>query len=359
MWFGPTAKSNKWYDQEDAPGSENMTSGNTVLYKFYKKPVSSKLGILGRSACPEKQKVSTATAEYLRRWKNTSTLAEKEEIETITIDYSDELAGMGYSVNWRRNVISAALTGYKKICQKEDRNRSGKSTAMGRRWKKLVGQTKWFENQKDKPEEGRQENCQSRNRDEKRKVGRDDRQTESVYFIPYTPGGRLRKELTEMERRLDYSKKVKYVEKLGPAIKDMLGGDPFKDNCGRMNCFPCRSGNIGRCMGQNATYEITCQICQIEKGKKTSYIGETARTPFERGADHLGDLKNWRMSNALVKHLAESHPGRGWDHFSMKVLNTHRSPMERQIKEGQLISNYKGDEILNQKGEWGQNLPQG
>ena len=110
-------------------------------------------------------------------------------------------------------------------------------------------------------------------------------------------------------------------------------------------------------MNQKATYEISCKICQVEKGRKTSYIGETARTPFERGADHLGDLKNWRMSNALVKHLAESHPGRGWDHFSMKVLNTHRSPMERQIKEGQLISSYKGDEILNQKGEWGQNLP--
>ena len=72
MWFGRVARENKWYEEEDSPRMENSPEGYTVMYKFFKKPVASKLGILGRSACPEKMKVTTATAEYLRRWKNTT-----------------------------------------------------------------------------------------------------------------------------------------------------------------------------------------------------------------------------------------------------------------------------------------------
>ena len=36
------------------------------------------------SGCPEKMKVATATAEFLRRWKNTVTLVPKEVIEQIS-----------------------------------------------------------------------------------------------------------------------------------------------------------------------------------------------------------------------------------------------------------------------------------
>ena len=71
----------------------------------------------------------------------------------------------------------------------------------------------------------------------------------------------------------------------------------------------------------------------------------------------MADLKAYRVKNPLVKHLAEDHPGESWDSYKMRVTRTHKSPMYRQITEGQMISKFKGDKVLNQKGEWGQNLP--
>ena len=41
----------------------------------------------------------------------------------------------------------------------------------------------------------------------------------------------------------------------------------------------------------------------------------------------------------------------------MKILSSHRTPLSRQIEEGHRISSFKGEEILNRKGEWGENLP--
>ena len=112
-----------------------IPEGNTLMYKFFKKPMASELGILGRSACPEGIKVSTAVAEILRRWKNSSPYLSREESEMITIKYMDELTGMGYSKKWRENVLNSAIEGYMKVCQKENRNRSGSSTLMSRRHK--------------------------------------------------------------------------------------------------------------------------------------------------------------------------------------------------------------------------------
>merc|ERR1711954_421897 len=53
----------------------------------------------------------------------------------------------------------------------------------------------------------------------------------------------------------------------------------------------------------------------------------------------------------------ETHPGEHWDMFAMTVLKNHKTPLSTQVEEGHLISNFKGGMILNQKGEWGQNLP--
>ena len=41
----------------------------------------------------------------------------------------------------------------------------------------------------------------------------------------------------------------------------------------------------------------------------------------------------------------------------MKVTRIHDSALQRQVEEGFSIGNYKGDTLLNRKGEWGNNLP--
>ena len=50
-----------------------------LLYRFYKKPVSSKLAILQTSAHPEGIRINTITQEVLRTLSNTSKEATKEK----------------------------------------------------------------------------------------------------------------------------------------------------------------------------------------------------------------------------------------------------------------------------------------
>ena len=52
----------------------------------------------------------------------------------------------------------------------------------------------------------------------------------------------------------------------------------------------------------------------------------------------------------------DSHQGVEW-RYTMKVTKVHDSALQRQVVEGFSIGNYKGDTLLNRKGEWGNNLP--
>ena len=43
----------------------------------------------------------------------------------------------------------------------------------------------------------------------------------------------------------------------------------------------------------------------------------------------------------------------------MEIVQSHKTPLTRQVQEGQLIADFEGDFIIiiNRKGEWGENLP--
>merc|ERR1711954_83580 len=74
------------------------------------------------------------------------------------------------------------------------------------------------------------------------------------------------------------------------------------------------------------------------------------------GAEHLAALNSEDEKSPLVQHWQEGHGGQEWA-YQMKILSSHRTPLSRQIEEGHRISSFKGEEILNRKGEWGENLP--
>ena len=363
LWVGQPTKNGPWYTGDEAPG-DNGDMGTskveyTVLYKFYKKPMAAILTTLARSAAPESSKVSTATAEVIRRWKNTSTLLSKEEFERITLDYSDDLSAMGFSTKWKRNVFMSALCGYTKICRSETRNRPGASSRMKRRRKKLVGDSDWFS----KTQNGRQKEHKEHpgvhrkhkqmNKDEQ--VIKNKSVVESVMFIPHTPGSTLKNELNKMEEALNFTGRVRYCEELGSKISDLLVRTaPWDSHCGRLECLTCRD-RPGQCYKQNVVYKVNCLDCKVE-GIQTDYFGETARATFDRSADHYRALESADINNPLVEHWKESHPNKEWN-FSMTVVRSFRSPLQRQSCEGYLIANYKGDILMNRKGEWGQNLP--
>ena len=108
-------------------------------------------------------------------------------------------------------------------------------------------------------------------------------------------------------------------------------------------------------MKQSVTYQIECGHCK-EQGKETKYFGESARSGFQRGLEHYKALQNEDGKSPLVKHWKEEHGSQEWA-FQMKIMASHKTPLLRQATEGYNISTFKGNLILNSKGEWRGNLP--
>ena len=111
-------------------------------------------------------------------------------------------------------------------------------------------------------------------------------------------------------------------------------------------------------MRMGAIYRISCQICQSE-GQKTYYVGETARTPYDRGIEHLKAISKGNEESPMVEHHLEDHLGTE-PSFKMEILRYPKTTLLRQVSEGVLIDeNFKNPaiKVMNRKGEWGQHLP--
>ena len=102
-------------------------------------------------------------------------------------------------------------------------------------------------------------------------------------------------------------------------------------------------------------FHLQCKKCK-EQEVTTTYYGESARTGFDRGADHYSAMRNGVKNHPVVAHFLESHP-QEQPEAQMKILRVFDKPLERQAMEGHMISMFKGKEIMNSRGDWGQNLP--
>ena len=54
-------------------------------------------------------------------------------------------------------------------------------------------------------------------------------------------------------------------------------------------------------MTQGIVYEINCRICQ-KSGLEVKYYGESARTSYDRGVEHLYALEKMNKESPLVEH---------------------------------------------------------
>ena len=89
------------------------------------------------------------------------------------------------------------------------------------------------------------------------------------------------------------------------------------------------------------------------------YWGESARTGFKRGLDHVEGLKRECEKAPLWRHAQRFHEGEKeetW--YQMKVVRSHKSPLTRQVDEGVEIAMCDAKIVMNSKGEWnGSRLP--
>ena len=91
------------------------------------------------------------------------------------------------------------------------------------------------------------------------------------------------------------------------------------------------------------TYEIECKECEQK------YVGETSRSAYTRGKEHLRDMDSGSTQSVLERHSKEKHHGLVPD-FKMNVTGVYgNDAMMRQISESIRI---RKDGEMNNKKEW-------
>ena len=236
----------------------------------------------------------------------------------------------------------------------------------------------------------------------------------SVIFVAHTEKSEMVKRMREKLSTLEKigNLKFKLVEKTGNKLENILHksnawGD---EDCCRNDCIMCGSAGEnekkGQCKKRNVVYETYCLLCEekernVEKEKKlyseiinsqeknvekgesrkrkrisnekgesekerkekrgrkeysTKYIGETGRSGYERGIEHVRDFENCEETSHLLKHYIIFHKDvkKSEMKFGMRLRNCYRSPIERQVGEAIAIDREKrkGTVLMNSKSEY-------
>ena len=229
-------------------------------------------------------------------------------------------------------------------------HRSAREGEEARKTKKLLGKSIWFK--KKKRREGRKRSKKQR---------QETPEIVTVLFVPQTPKGELAKKLQFVENKISKlsGERVKIVERGGTQVKQILHkSNPWsKGFCGRSNCLPCLHGDgTQNCFDKNVVYQIKCIDCTEEEKKTAVYVGQTSRSMYERGQEHLMGLKKSQESSPLYKHVCEEHKGETTVKFEMKIVKKHFSAFSRLVHEALVIERTsKANDflIMNSKGEWG------
>ena len=108
----------------------------------------------------------------------------------------------------------------------------------------------------------------------------------------------------------------------------------------------CRTEGKGKCDREGVTYEIKCNGCDSE------YIGETARSAYTRGVEHLQALEKKNERSVLWRHCEEKHDNEIQE-FKMNVTGMYNNDaMARQIAESVRISKVPEGKLMNTREEW-------
>ena len=350
---------------------EIWIENSRIMYKFWEKPMAAKTVIHRESALSENSKIASLSQEVMRRMKNTSEDVSMKERVGVINQYCTKLHSSGYGRDQVERIIVAGLTGYEKALES---HRNGKKKlhigaaegARSRYRKKLLAKSKWF---KDKPEEEagvvtndiKRKSCQSPTttsssagwRKQATQANKQCPPTTTVLFVEQTRGGELAKKLREAEERLARLTgwKVRIVEKSGRTMKQMLvKSNPWSGGlCGRMDCHPCKSGKENQnCFKRNILYESVCLTCKQNDIVKV-YVGESARSSYERGGEHARDYAKRAEDSHMHKHAMSEHAEEEKPTFQFNIVKTFQSALTRQISEAVRIRR-RGEGILNSKG---------
>ena len=361
---------------------------NKIRYSFFEKAMKTPYCIMEPSAMAIKSKISILAQDLIRRMLNTEPDISQPERNEIVENFIKRLQISGYSVKQVKEIIESGLKGYESKKERSEKEgkplyRAAKKSLASRQKKKLLGKTNWYKDKKTKMclkdgktadpvtlcEKGKPKkmcqkdgklppvktNQQDGSSQEGRKV---QPKTISVLFVPRTENGELARRLRQAEEEMSAitGDKIKIVERAGRKLKSiLLTANPWSGGwCGRVDCLACEhcEAEDSKCGQRNIVYKTSCLQCK-QRGTDRCYYGESARTAYERGSEHLKDYLDEGEDSHMLKHHVTDHPElKDPIDFSMKVLKTHKTAFSRQVHEAVLIKMNERNDILNSKGEF-------
>ena len=311
--------------------TEVWVEDNLVWYEHFRKEMSNPLLMLEISAMPARIKRATLTQEVITIRRN----IRPELPWVVTAKHLDNFCSRmkvsGYSENYRLQILRAGMTGYDRMLEVE--RAGGRPVNQPRAWdqdnrqkKKALQSKTWF-----------------------RRGGFD-----VPLFVPCTPGGELAKRMSRMEVMNNQGRTIRFrmVERRGVTLEEKLRrSNPWAgERCGRPTCFPCQTDDGGNCWREGVTYSLVCEECGQGVAE---YFGESGRNGFTRGEEHLANKLAVDENKSVLK-LHSNHHHNGADvRYSMRVTGVHNDSLSRQVTEGVNISNFRGDVLMNRRGELG------
>ena len=355
----PTLDTNLWIE------------GGKVMYEFYEKPTVPNRVIQKSTALSEQIIRSSVNQGVVRRLLNCSMNLPISVKQNILSDYAQKLVNSGFSVKSCQLTLVHGVSRYLDLVEKSNLPENDKDfkplyygkdfNKLERKLNKYLAKSGWYQSDDSK-------NCSWRSKlpfewrggkPIQRKVP--EMNFTSVMQVPSSANGRLLKELARIEPRVAKTSKyqIKLVEKGGRQLSKMFSKDLGNVKCPRLDCVPCQNASVkgtSMCKTKSVVYESVCSLCEIEhklnpgtthRGK---YIGQTARTLYERSLEHLKSLRNFEMDSFMLKHWSICHkelekPPK----FDFKVIKCHSDPMSRLIHESVRICS---DATMNSKAEF-------
>lgn len=155
--------------------------------------------------------------------------------------------------------------------------------------------------------------------------------------------------------------RVKPIQSFGSTIiNQIMTRDIGRSKlCDRPECMICtHPGSKGKCKVENICYQVNCnrEPCVSHFDPKNPlnlkdqvddppvlYRGESSKTCYIRGSQHLKDYRSQKQGSSLWRHTEETHNGslgdeRGLKDYRMIHLETWPKPLDRLSGEGVLIA---------------------
>ena len=368
-----------------------VEENNITSYRYFEKPTTTNVMVQKRSALEENSKTQILANDLVRRLGNTDTRQANTVLGGVVDQFGVKVMTSGYTLMQARRIVISGLKGWERKlrrAKKEGRRifKTSGDSLSGRIRKKMLGKTSWYrkkrrieEDDRDSNQEGRQvqgdHSRRDKNKYEKRSTpeNRTEVRTAAVLFVENTKGGMLAKKMREIMENLKHilGYNIKIVERAGTPLKLMFSLAKIGEGgeCGRGDCIPCTQDSRGEklppCRKRNILYENICLKCNPEAGSEDKrkewippahppsiYVGESARSLYERGKEHWANYRAGLENSHILKHHLLHHGGQGEPAFHLRPVMYFKTALSRQVAEASRIQKLGEDAVLNSKDEF-------